>query len=139
MLLSLKRIKDMNLLRRTLLTQHTLSISACRKTAFAVIALSIVFVCSGRASATQLYATSISGSEIYHVDTVANTVTPYLNTQYPADSVMFDTSQNVIYTRLTIGEVRLYNPNSSTDSLIASGFSGPADITLEPGGGTMLL
>ena len=103
------------------------------------MALVVVLIGSGRASATTLYATSIAGSEIYQVDTVANTATPYLNTQYPADSIIFDLSQNVIYTRITTGEVRLYNPSSSTDSLIASGFNGPADMTLEPGGNTMLV
>ena len=121
------------------MTRHTLSVSACGKTAIAVMALSIVLLGSGRASATQLYATSISGNEIYQVDTVGNTVTPYLNTVYAADSVMFDSSQNVIYTRINQGEVRLYNPNSAIDSLIAGGFTGPADIALEPGGGTMLV
>ena len=121
------------------MSQQTSSISVCRRTIFAVMALVVVLIGSGRASGTTLYSTSIAGSEIYQVDTVANTATPYLNTQYPADSIIFDLSQNVIYTRITTGEVRLYNPSSSTDSLIASGFNGPADMTLEPGGNTMLV
>jgi DNA-binding beta-propeller fold protein YncE len=52
---------------------------------------------------------------------------------------MFDTLGNVVYTQLFSGQVRLYNPNTSSDSLIASGFNGPADITLEPGGNSMLV
>ena len=52
---------------------------------------------------------------------------------------MFDSSQNVIYTRIITGQVRLYNPTTLTDSLIASGFNGPADMALEPGGNSMLV
>lgn len=116
-------------------------IAAYRNTAFAVMALCLISVGSERAPAAILYATSVptTGGEIYQVDTVANTVAPYLNTQYPTDSVMFDSAQNVIYTRIGTGEVRLYDPNSATDSLIANGFSGPADIVLEPGGNSMLV
>ena len=126
---------------RSALTRSRLT-SACGATALALVACGLVLIGSGPASsAAILYATSVpaSGGEIYQVDTVANTVTPYLNTQYPTDSVMFDSAQNVIYTRISTGEVRLYNPTSTIDSLIANGFNGPADIVLEPGGNSMLV
>jgi streptogramin lyase len=119
-------------------TRSTL-ISACRKTALAVVALSLVSAGSERAPAAVLYATSIGGSQIDKVDTVANTVTTYLNTPSAADSIMFDPAQRVLYTQLYTGQVRRYDPTSLTDSLIASGFNGPADIVLEPGGNTMLV
>ena len=101
--------------------------------------LSIVSVGSGRAAAATLYATSISGSQIDTVDTVANTVTTYLTTPSATDSIMFDSAHRVIYTENTSGQVRRYDPILSTDTLIAGGFSTPADIVLEPGGNTMLV
>jgi len=117
----------------------SLPVSRRPKLASALLALGIVTLGSRGARAAQLYTTSISGNAIFQVDTVALTVTPFLNTVSAADSVMFDSSQNVIYTRILTGEVRLYNPNTLADTLIASGFSGPADIALEPGGNTMLV
>ena len=86
---------------RTLGTQQASSISACRKTAIAGMILIIVSVGSGRAAAAMLYATSISGDQIDRVDTVANTVTLYLNTPSSTDSIIFDSSQRVIYTEDT--------------------------------------
>jgi sugar lactone lactonase YvrE len=105
----------------------------------AAVILSIVSIVSGRAQAAELYATSIAGSQIDKVDTVANTVTTYLNTPSAADSIMFDSTQRVIYTQLFSGQVRRFDPTNSTDVAIAGGFNEPADITLEPGGQTMLV
>ena len=112
------------------MTQPALSILACRRSRLAALALSFVLVASGQAAAAELYATSIAGSQIDKVDTVANTVTTYLNTPSAADSIMFDSSQRVIYTQLYTGEVRRFDPSGPTDVLIASGFNGPADIVL---------
>ena len=52
---------------------------------------------------------------------------------------MFDSMGNVIYTALSAGEVRSYNPNTTADSFIAGGFNKPADVALEPGLTTMLV
>ena len=64
-----------------------------------VIALGLVTLLGRPTSAAELYATSIAGSQIDKVDTVANTVTTFLNTPSAADSIMFDSMQRVIYTQ----------------------------------------
>ena len=93
----------------------------------------------GRVQAATLYATSISGSQIDKVDTVANSVTTYLNTPSAADSIIFDASGNVIYTELYTGQVIRYNPNTTISTTLASSLSTPADMVLEPGGNSMLV
>jgi hypothetical protein len=115
------------------------SISTSRKAVFTLIALTILALGSGPAFAIELYATSITNSQIDQVDTVANTVTTYLNTPSAADSIMFDNAQRLIYTQLFTGDVSRYDPISTSNTLIASGFNEPADVVLEPGGHTMLL
>jgi hypothetical protein len=119
--------------------QQTLSIQACGKSAFAAIILSTVSVVGVRAQAAVLYATSIAGSQIDKVDTVANSVTTYLNTPSAADSIIFDTSQRVLYTEIFNGQVWRYDPTGPTNVPIAGGFSNPADMVLEPGGNSMLV
>ena len=121
------------------MTRQSALVLACSRTASAVVVLGILSMCAGRAPAAELYATSIGGSQIYKVDTVANTATSYLVTPSAADSIMFDSSQRVIYTQLYTGEVRRFDPSNSTDVVIANGFSGTADIVLEPGGNSMLV
>jgi sugar lactone lactonase YvrE len=93
----------------------------------------------GRVQAATLYATSISGSQIDKVDTVANTVTTYLNTPSAADSIIFDASGNVIYTELYTGQVVRYNPITTISTTLANSLNTPADMVLEPGGNSMLV
>jgi sugar lactone lactonase YvrE len=112
---------------------------AYRKTICAVVALSIVLAVGGRAAAIDLYATSIAGSQIDKVDTVTNSVSTYLSTPSAADSIMFDTTQRVIYTAINTGEVRRYDPTGPSDTALTGGLSSPADMVLEPGGNTMLV
>jgi len=91
------------------------------------------------ASAEDLYATSISGSKINKVDTNTQAVTTLVNTPSAADSLVFDSAGRIIYTQLYTGELRRYDPFTSTDTLIATGFIEPADLALEPGGNTVLV
>lgn len=111
----------------------------CSRIAFAILSLSLILSGANRVHAAVLDVTSIVGSQIDQVDTSLNTVSTFYNTPSAADSIMFDPSGEVIYTQLFNGQVRLYNPNTTADTLIASGFNGPADIVLEPGGNTMLV
>ncbi len=119
--------------------QSVSTLTMCRRAAFAVMVSGVIWAGGGRALAAQLYATCITNSQIDAVDTVANTVTTFLNTPSAADSIMFDTSGRVIYTQLYTGQVRRYDPSSSNDVLIAGGFSTPADIVLDPGGNSILV
>ncbi len=115
-----------------------LIISVPRKAA-RMVAVVILFLCgTERAPATLLYATAGDG-HIYQVDTLANTAISYHIAPDSPDSLMFDTMGNVIYTAINVGLVRSYNPNTTFDSVIASGLNGPVDVALEPGGNTMLV
>jgi hypothetical protein len=55
------------------------------------------------------------------------------------DSLLFDANKNIIYTNLQTGQVRRFNTTTHVDSLIAGGFNDPADLCLEPGGGSLLV
>jgi sugar lactone lactonase YvrE len=107
--------------------------------ALAILASSLVLLGSSRAEATTLYATSYPGNQIDAADTVANTVSLYLLASSGVDSVMFDTSQRVIYTLHSVGQVIRYDPNTAVNTVLASSLTYPADIALEPGGNTMLV
>ena len=66
-------------------------------------------------------------------------MTPVFNTVGQPDSLLFDNNKNIIYTNLQTGQVRRFNTTTHTDTLIAGGFSDPADLSLEPGGGSLLV
>ena len=115
-------------------------ISVSRKAALTVAVLGLLLFGSQRADATILYATSSSNNVIYQDNSlIPNSATPYFTALQSPDSLMFDTLGNVIYTALSAGTVRSYNPNTVVDSVITSGLSGPADVALEPGGNSMLV
>ncbi len=102
----------------------------------------VACVTVSRAQAETLYATANDGySEIDQVDTVTNSVTTYLNTIAPPDSVMFDSSGDVIYSTVTVGngQVVKYNPITMVSTTLASGLTNSADVVLEPGGNSMLV
>ena len=108
--------------------------------AFVTIVFGLSLLGAKLAPATLLYATSSSDSKIYQVDTLTGApVSAYFTALQSPDSLMFDSMGNVIYTALSAGNVRSYNPNTAADSMISSGLSGPADVSLEPGGLTMLV
>ena len=105
-------------------------ISLFRNAAPALTALGLLLAGNERTSATILYATSSSPSAIYQ----DNSLVPLSNTLYftplkTPDSLMFDSMGNVIYTAISAGEVRSYNPNTTVDSLVASGLPGPPFMT----------
>jgi sugar lactone lactonase YvrE len=100
--------------------------------------MGLLVVCPTQAAT--LYATANNGySEIDKVDTVANTVTTFLNTPAPPDSIIFDTSGNVIYSTVGAGQVVKYNPNTTNSTVLATGLVDAADEVLEPGGNSTLV
>lgn len=121
------------------MTQQHSTTPTHRTAIVTAIALTIILAVGGRAAAIELYATSIGGSQIDKVDTVTNSVSLYLNTPSAADSIIFDSTQRVLYTALYLGEVRRYDPTVPSETVIAGGFSTPADMVLEPGGNSMLV
>src|SRR6516164_6964021 len=55
------------------------------------------------------------------------------------DSFVFTPDGNIVYTALDVGQVRLLNTKTLKDTLLASGFNTPLDLTLDPGGTTVLV
>jgi streptogramin lyase len=107
-----------------------------------VLALLVCQFVVGRAQATILYTTSNGGySEIDQVDTIPQTASTYLSitpSDQP-DSIIFDSSGNVIYSAFNVGEVIRYDPNTTVSTVLATGLGTPADMVLEPGGNSMLV
>lgn len=95
----------------------------------------------GQAKAAFLYATSQSSSNpsFWLVDTTANTSSLLFHLAQIPDSLVFTPDGNIIYTALDVGQVRRFNTKTHTDTLVASGFNTPLDLTLEPGGKTVLV
>src|SRR5262249_14226079 len=65
--------------------------------------------------------------------------TTVLGLSTAVDSLVFDPMGRIIYTALNAGQVRRFNPVTMVDQLLASGFSMPADLALEPGGNSVLV
>jgi sugar lactone lactonase YvrE len=95
---------------------------------------------SGTAKAAILYATSVAGSALVRADTADGSATVVFNTPSAPDSLVFDTSGRIIYGELFApGEVRIFDPVSRTDRLLARGLVSAADLALEPGGRSVLV
>lgn len=106
--------------------------------AFPAIAIGALLLPQLSASADILYATDLNGGRIVSVDTNTNIVTTLANVPSP-DSLVFDNLGRIVYTSFNSGQLRRYDLRTSTDSLIASGFANPVDLTLEPGRNTVLV
>jgi streptogramin lyase len=94
----------------------------------AVATLSI----SRTACAELVYATSINTGIIYTDDSVTHVVTPVFNTGAALDSLFFDPSGRIVYSQLDAGQVKAFNPNTSSNVTLASGLTAPIDLALEP-------
>jgi sugar lactone lactonase YvrE len=91
------------------------------------------------APAEILYASTVSNTPgIFRVDTVTNAITPVTTGTF-ADGVVFDSSGRLVYAALDIGEVRRFDPFTGATTTLASGFRMPLDLTLEPGGRSVLV
>jgi PEP-CTERM motif len=79
------------------------------------------------------------GTTIWKWDTATNTVSPVVNTGFALDSLIFNTSNNIISSRISVNQLGIFN--GSVDTTFASVGLGPgvADMALEPGGTTLLV
>ena len=107
------------------------------------IAATLALLLGGAAQvrAEILYATSQLGSHIgiYKVDTTANTASPLFSTQQAPDSIVFTPNGNILFSALDVGQVRLFNPTTHADTLVASRLGVPLDLALDPGGKSVLV
>ena len=88
-----------------------------------IILLAALMAGATSASAEILYLTLPGSHQIESADTSTNTVTPLFTTVGSPDSLLFDTSGNILYTNLASGEVRLYDRTTHSDSALAGGCS----------------
>jgi streptogramin lyase len=111
-----------------------------------LLAAAPLLACAPAAQAIIIYATSYEGHAIYKVDTVPATATLFYDTNNftpsnQPDSLLFDTSGNIIYTGHLLGTVHKLTVPGLVDTQIASpsdGFIHPSDLSLEPSGITVL-
>jgi DNA-binding beta-propeller fold protein YncE len=92
-----------------------------------------------------VYWTNYGSQELMKTDVTTSTTTVLESTPasagYP-DSLIFDTAGNIIYSddTGTAGQVRSFNPNTTSDALIKGGLSSETvDLALDPGGTTVLV
>jgi len=107
--------------------------------------LGLVIVSSPVAAGT-LYYTNFGGRQIYSLDTVTKATTlidSVPGTNGNPDSLIFDSSGRIIYTIYngSPGQIRVFDPVAHTDTLLTATTFGSqlTDLTLEPGGGTLLV
>jgi streptogramin lyase len=104
-----------------------------------IAALVLVLAASSPLSATILYGTSDSQSALIKIDTVLMTSSLVLNTPSNPDSLIFDGVGRIIYDDINTGEIRRYDPNLLSDTLLSSLGGTPVDLQLEPGGNSVLV
>ncbi len=93
----------------------------------------------GPNNSTLLYVTSQTLPGLQLVNPSTNSVTTVLTTSSAPDSLIFGSNGVIIYTENSAGEVAIFDPRTGTNTMIAQGFGDGRDITLEPGGNSILL
>ena len=106
---------------------------------YAVLIAAVAQATPRQASASLVYATSITTDQIYSVDTATHVVTPVFNTGAALDSIFFDPGGRLVYSELDAGKVLAYDPTTKTNVVLASGLRAPIDLALEPGLTTLLV
>lgn len=79
------------------------------------------------------------GTDIWKWDTSTNTVSLVVNTGFNLDSLIFNSNNNIISSRISVNQLGSFN--GTVDSTFTSAGIGPgvADMALEPGGATLLV
>ncbi|MGH9396522.1 MAG: PEP-CTERM sorting domain-containing protein [Terriglobia bacterium] len=79
------------------------------------------------------------GNNIYAWNTTTNTISLVTTAPAALDSLIFDTHGNIIYSIIATDQLGVYNPNTNSNSILATVGAGAADMTLEPGGNSVLV
>lgn len=85
-----------------------------------------------------VWATDEPDGFIDKVDLTTNTVTAFSTPGVNPDSLVFSGS-NILFTEVGQGTLALFNTTTHAVSTIATGFSEPRDLILDPGGATALV
>jgi PEP-CTERM motif len=103
---------------------------------YALLALVLGATLTGIAQATEVFISG--GNSVTKWDTTTNTVSTVFSSPFELDSLIFDTSGNIITSRLSANQLGIFN--GTTDStLAAAGLGSAADMALEPGGSSLLV
>jgi len=101
---------------------------------------SIAILCiSPRSWSQSLYATSETKQELVEVNISTGVVSVLYNVGSNPDSLIVDSLGGILYTVQKAGTVDRFDPSTGLNSVIASGFSYPRDLVLDPGGATLLV
>ncbi|HEV3330793.1 MAG TPA: hypothetical protein VG096_07420 [Bryobacteraceae bacterium] len=83
------------------------------------------------------------GTSITSWNTVTNTISPVTSSANggSVDSLIFDTSGNIVYSIIGTNSIGKYNLTTKSNTILASGgnFNGVADMALDPGGASFLV
>lgn len=107
--------------------------------------LRLLFASLALFAAGELRAATVYGSvfqspgALVRIDTVTHQVTQIATAGAFPDSLIFDANGRIVYTLFGANQLRRFDPVTTQDVLVASGFSGPLDLVLEPGGATVLV
>jgi hypothetical protein len=86
----------------------------------------------GQASASDMIGVDVNNGKLLYI-TTPKTVVTIANTGANPDGVILGPYQQIIYALAGAGEVHSFNPYTHTDTTLATGFSAPDSIVLEPG------
>ncbi len=99
--------------------------------------LLLAVAAAGHAQATELFATSLEGQQIVKVDTTANTVTQVNVSAIPQpDSLFFLNSTTLLFSGISNGTLNSLDITTGINTVLATGFSGPRDVVINPAGTT---
>jgi hypothetical protein len=116
-------------------TRQGVNMKASRKVFWLVLTMTLLAPTIVRANIAFI----TGGTTIWRWDTTTNTVSSVVNTGFTLDSLIFNSNNNIISSRIGVNQLGSFN--GVTDSTFASvGLgNGVADMALEPGGGTLLV
>jgi hypothetical protein len=100
----------------------------------------VLFALAGRSALADniVFATNEPGGQILKVDLTTNTVTTVLSIAANPDSLVFS-GKNILFTEVIQGNLADFNTTTMTVTNIATGFTQPRDLILEPGGTSTLV
>jgi DNA-binding beta-propeller fold protein YncE len=131
------QLNDPDTRRRTNHREHTM-IRAMLSPRLA--ALLLAFGWAVQSPAATVYGTTFtSPGQIVRIDTDSHQVIPLTSTSAFPHGLVFDSFGRIVYSVFGGNQVRRYDPLTNTDSFVMGGFSGPLNIAMEPGNGTVLV
>jgi len=100
----------------------------------------LLSVLISHSAAQRFYVTSEPGQQLDLVDYTAGTVTNIFNIGSRPDSLIVNAQGQIFYTVTPLGTLRMFDPNTGQDTLLASlGSVFPRDLVFDPGGTSILV